>query len=143
MSYSGVEPNIKVTIMSVSGKRKPCFTVDQDDTDNVDDNNDDEDSFEASDLVGNLSTSTASTSNNVESSFLSTKNVVSSERTISSSSVSENDLDYESVSSPGNSSTASGPTYIRPAGFDHHAQDVLAPLLPPQTSSTSKKLSTR
>ena len=129
--------------MSVSGKRKPCFTVDQDDTDNVDDNNDDEDSFEASDLVGNLSISTASTSNNVESSSLSTKNVVSSERTISSSSVSENDLDYESVSSPGNSSTASGPTYIRPAGFDHHAQDVLAPLLPPQTSSTSKKLSTR
>jgi hypothetical protein len=127
--------------MSVSGKRKPSFSVDQDDPDNVD-NNDDDDSFEASDLVGNLSASTASTSNNVES-FLSTKNVVNSERTISSSSVSENDLDYESVSSPGNSSTASGPTYIRPAGFDHHAQDVLAPLLPPQTSAASKKLSTR
>lgn len=35
--------------------------------------------------------------------------------------------DYESVSSPGGSSTASGPTYIRPAGFDHHAQEILAP----------------
>ncbi len=34
--------------------------------------------------------------------------------------------DYCSVSSPGGSSTASGPTYVRPAGFEHHAQEVLA-----------------
>ncbi len=35
-------------------------------------------------------------------------------------------LDYESVSSPGGSSTASGPIYVRPAGFEHHAQEVVA-----------------
>ena len=32
--------------------------------------------------------------------------------------------DY-SVSSPGGSSTASGPTYARPAGFEHHAQEII------------------
>ena len=130
--------------MSVSGKRKPSF-VDVDSDENVDilcknidrisDN--DDDSFEASDLVSNLSSPS-----NVDTSLSSKNVVVASERTISSSSISENDLDYESVSSPGNSSTASGPTYIRPAGFEHHAHDVLAPILPP-TSATSKKLSTR
>ena len=83
----------------------------------------------------NVDARSSLTSSSVETSL---KN----ERTVSSSSVSENDLDYESVSSPGNSSTASGPTYIRPAGFDHHAHDVLAPLVPP-TSASTKKLSTR
>ena len=29
------------------------------------------------------------------------------------------------MSSPGGSSTASGPTYARPAGFEHHAQEIL------------------
>ena len=43
------------------------------------------------------------------------------------SSVSDTDLvDYDSVSSPGGSSTASGPTYIRQAGFDQHAHEVQA-----------------
>ena len=31
----------------------------------------------------------------------------------------------DSVSSPGGSSTASGPTYARPAGFEHHAQEII------------------
>lgn len=35
----------------------------------------------------------------------------------------ELDHDYDNVSSP-NSSTASGPIYIRPPGFKHHAQEV-------------------
>ena len=130
--------------MSVSGKRKPSYAdVDSDEyvdtlcnnIDRISEN--DDDSFEASDLVGNLSSPS-----NVDTSLPPKNVVLTSERTISSSSISENDLDYESVSSPGNSSTASGPTYIRPAGFDHHAHDVLAPLLPP-TLTTSKKLSTR
>ena len=34
------------------------------------------------------------------------------------------DHDYDNVSSPGNSSTASGPTYVRPPGFTHHAQEI-------------------
>ena len=122
----------------MSGKRKPSF-VDKDvDVDSGNDVDVDDDSFEASDLVGNLSSrsSQASASASNFDSLTSTKN----ERTISSSSVSENDLDYESVSSPGNSSTASGPTYIRPAGFEHHAHDVLAPLMPP---TSAKQLSAR
>lgn len=47
----------------------------------------------------------------------------SSERT---SSISEDNeiLDYDSVSSPGGSSTASGPIYVRPPGFDHHAHEI-------------------
>ncbi|KAL8594612.1 hypothetical protein ACOMHN_011352 [Nucella lapillus] len=35
----------------------------------------------------------------------------------------EHDHDYENVASPC-SSTASGPTYVRPPGFTHHAQEV-------------------
>ncbi len=34
------------------------------------------------------------------------------------------DHDYENVSSPGNSSTASGPTYVRQPGFAQHAHEV-------------------
>ncbi|KAK2143948.1 hypothetical protein LSH36_798g01061 [Paralvinella palmiformis] len=34
------------------------------------------------------------------------------------------DHDYENISSPGNSSTASGPTYVRQPGFSHHAHEV-------------------
>ena len=34
------------------------------------------------------------------------------------------DHDYENVSSPGNSSTASGPTYVRQPGFTQHAHEV-------------------
>ena len=47
-------------------------------------------------------------------------------RRSSSISTSEDEtfLDYDSVSSPG--STTSEPTYIRPAGFEHHAQEILA-----------------
>ncbi|TRY79469.1 hypothetical protein TCAL_08923 [Tigriopus californicus] len=47
----------------------------------------------------------------------------SSERTPSASEDNEI-LDYDSVSSPGGSSTASGPIYIRPPGFDHHAHEI-------------------
>ncbi|KAK3105020.1 hypothetical protein FSP39_015310 [Pinctada imbricata] len=36
----------------------------------------------------------------------------------------ELDHDYENVASPGGSSTASGPVYIRPPGFKHHAQEI-------------------
>lgn len=41
------------------------------------------------------------------------------------------DHDYENVSSPGNSSTASGPTYVRQPGFTHHAHEVTASATPP------------
>ncbi len=34
------------------------------------------------------------------------------------------DHDYENVNSPGNSSTASGPIYVRQPGFTHHAHEV-------------------
>ena len=37
------------------------------------------------------------------------------------------DHDYENVSSPGGSSTASGPTYVRPPGFTFHAHSVAKP----------------
>ncbi|XP_013416853.1 uncharacterized protein LOC106178273 [Lingula anatina] len=33
--------------------------------------------------------------------------------------------DYENVASPGGSSTASGPIYVRPPGFAHHGQEIL------------------
>lgn len=36
----------------------------------------------------------------------------------------EHDHDYENVASPGGSSTASGPVYVRPPGFQHHAQEI-------------------
>uniref|UniRef100_K1Q688 Receptor ligand binding region domain-containing protein n=1 Tax=Magallana gigas TaxID=29159 RepID=K1Q688_MAGGI len=36
----------------------------------------------------------------------------------------EHDHDYENVASPSGSSTASGPVYIRPPGFRHHAQEI-------------------
>lgn len=35
------------------------------------------------------------------------------------------DHDYENIGSPGGSSTASGPTYIRQPGFSHHAHSVV------------------
>jgi len=135
--------------LTMSGKRKPSFNDKDVDVDSGNDVDVDDDSFEASDLVGSLSSRSlqASASSNFDSlasasaSLTSTTTTTSkNERTISSSSVSENDLDYESVSSPGNSSTASGPTYIRPAGFEHHAHDILAPLVPP---TSAKKLSAR
>ncbi|KAK3594980.1 hypothetical protein CHS0354_019908 [Potamilus streckersoni] len=36
----------------------------------------------------------------------------------------EHDHDYENVASPSGSSTASGPIYVRPPGFQHHAQEI-------------------
>lgn len=36
----------------------------------------------------------------------------------------EHDHDYENVASPSGSSTASGPVYVRPPGFQHHAQEI-------------------
>ncbi|XP_069121061.1 uncharacterized protein [Argopecten irradians] len=36
----------------------------------------------------------------------------------------EHDHDYENVASPSGSSTASGPVYVRPPGFKHHAQEI-------------------
>lgn len=36
----------------------------------------------------------------------------------------EHDHDYENVASPSGSSTASGPVYVRPPGFTHHAQEI-------------------
>ena len=44
---------------------------------------------------------------------------------VSEENSSDNLLEYDSVSSPGGSSTASGPTYIRQAGFEHHAHEVV------------------
>ncbi|ESO90458.1 hypothetical protein LOTGIDRAFT_123177 [Lottia gigantea] len=43
----------------------------------------------------------------------------------SSSYATEHDHDYENIASPC-SSTASGPTYVRPPGFEHHAQEILS-----------------
>ena len=37
----------------------------------------------------------------------------------------DHDHDYENVASP-NSSTASGPVYVRPPGFKHHAHEIVA-----------------
>ncbi|KAK6177687.1 hypothetical protein SNE40_015740 [Patella caerulea] len=37
----------------------------------------------------------------------------------------EHDHDYENIASPC-SSTASGPTYVRPPGFEHHAQEIVS-----------------
>lgn len=34
--------------------------------------------------------------------------------------------DYENIASPGGSSTASGPVYVRAPGFEHHGQSLLA-----------------
>lgn len=42
-------------------------------------------------------------------------------------------LDYDSVASPGASSTSSEPSYVRQPGFDHHAHQV------PQNSSLKPK----
>ena len=36
----------------------------------------------------------------------------------------EHDHDYENVASPSGSSTASGPIYVRPPGFQHHAHEI-------------------
>lgn len=36
-------------------------------------------------------------------------------------------VDYDNVSSPGDSSTASGPVYVRQPGFTHHAHEVTKP----------------
>ncbi|KAL3861123.1 hypothetical protein ACJMK2_007192 [Sinanodonta woodiana] len=36
----------------------------------------------------------------------------------------EHDHDYENAASPSGSSTASGPIYVRPPGFQHHAQEI-------------------
>lgn len=36
----------------------------------------------------------------------------------------EHDHDYENVASPSGSSTASGPVYVRPPGFKHHAHEI-------------------
>ncbi|KAH9495117.1 hypothetical protein Btru_018210 [Bulinus truncatus] len=40
----------------------------------------------------------------------------------------EHDHDYENIASPA-SSTSSGPIYVRPPGFKHHAQEIIAPSL--------------
>ncbi|XP_055863424.1 serine/threonine-protein kinase phg2-like [Biomphalaria glabrata] len=49
----------------------------------------------------------------------------------------EHDHDYDNIASP-SSSTSSGPIYVRPPGFKHHAQEIVAPSL---TNSLKKKKS--
>jgi len=46
----------------------------------------------------------------------------------------------ESVASPGSSSTASGPTYVRVAGFKHHAHEFTIESPPSSPSSSSTEL---
>ena len=100
----------------MSGKRKPSFTDKDNSIHDVRDTiiDDDDDSIEASDRVGNLSAASASYQNVVDTALKNERTFSSSSMsTTTSTSLSEHDVDYESVSSPGNSSTASGPTYIR------------------------------
>ena len=100
----------------MSGKRKPSFTDKDNSIHDVRDTiiDDDDDSIEASDRVGNLSAASASYHNVVDTALKNERTFSSSSMsTTTSTSLSEHDVDYESVSSPGNSSTASGPTYIR------------------------------
>ena len=113
--------------MSGKGKRKPCFSSILD-TDDEEENDDDleggyvsEQSVikESDDVLGELSNSVMSNS----SISMVCRRPSTSENGSSSSCL---DSAYDSVSSPGGSSTASGPTYIRTAGFDNHAQEVIA-----------------
>ena len=119
--------------MSAKGKRKPCFSsiLDSEDDDEIDDDidiksdigiNDDFSSEksitnESDDVLGELSNSAVS----------STGNPLPCRRNSTSESSSYLDSAYDSVSSPGGSSTASGPTYIRTAGFENHAHEIMAP----------------
>ena len=75
---------------------------------------------ESDDVLGELSNSAISSSG---SSLVCRRSSVSENGSCSSSYL---DSAYDSVSSPGGSSTASGPTYIRTAGFDNHAHEVTA-----------------
>ena len=118
--------------MSAKGKRKPCFSsiLDSEDEEEIDDDidikseieiNDDFLSAksvtnESDDVLGELSTSVIS----------STGNQLSCRRHSTSESSTYLDSAYDSVSSPGGSSTASGPTYIRTAGFENHAHEIIA-----------------
>ncbi|XP_064611916.1 uncharacterized protein LOC135475896 [Liolophura sinensis] len=53
-------------------------------------------------------------------------------------------VDYENVSSPGDSSTASGPVYVRQPGFTHHAHEVTKPKSKKKkTLTVTDRLSTR
>lgn len=63
-------------------------------------------------IVSACDTATKSSTNHIDDSFIALSNFAY-----------EHDHDYESVSSPC-SSTSSGPIYVRPPGFTHHAQDV-------------------
>lgn len=45
------------------------------------------------------------------------------------------DYGYDSVNSPSGSSTASGPTYVRPPGFEHHGQEIVIPASSASSSS--------
>ena len=93
-----------------SVKRKPSFLS----HDGEEDEEEEEDEFdlsEAHDYVTELRPSRGSDR---------TSNVSSSAEDT------EPPLDYDSVSSPGGSSTASGPIYIRKAGFEYHAHEVVA-----------------
>ncbi|BFZ23660.1 hypothetical protein BsWGS_26698 [Bradybaena similaris] len=63
-------------------------------------------------IVSACDTTTKSSTNRIDDSFIALSNFAY-----------EHDHDYESVSSPC-SSTSSGPIYVRPPGFTHHAQEV-------------------
>jgi hypothetical protein len=51
----------------------------------------------------------------------------------------EHDHDYENVASP-TSSTASGPIYVRPPGFKHHAQEITAKRVKKKKTATAGAL---
>ena len=119
--------------MSGKGKRKPLSSsiLESDDEEGNDD--DLEEAFiseesivkelmaeeESEDVLGELSNSALSNSLN---SILCRRPSISENGSTSS----YFDSAYDSVSSPGGSSTASGPTYIRTAGFDNHAQEIIS-----------------
>ena len=123
--------------MSAKGKRKPCFStiLDSEEDEEIEDDidikseieiNDDFSSErsinnESDDVLGELSNSAISSTGNPLSCR---RNSTSENGSCSSSYL---DSAYDSVSSPGGSSTASGPTYIRTAGFENHAQEIIAP----------------
>ena len=115
--------------MTSKGKRKPCFSsiLDSEDDEEIEDDLEggyvSEQSIvkESDDVLGELSSSTISSSGNP---IPCRRNSTSENGSYSSSYL---DSAYDSVSSPGGSSTASGPTYIRTAGFENHAHEVVSP----------------
>ena len=114
--------------MSAKGKRKTCFSsiLDSEDDEEIDEDleggyiSEQSITKESDDVLGALSCSTISGTNSIPH-----RRTSSSENGFGSNR-SYLDSAYDSASSPGGSSTASGPTYIRTAGFENHAHEIIS-----------------